>query len=113
MSSRTQIDRTIGRLKPGQAVLLKIRRTTREIMARIELGGAPDEWEIEPAVDRARRLLGLDVRPITPATAPFTSSCGPANRARASGRRPGCPGDPLGLDSAQPGALGSTLAVDA
>ena len=89
VSSRTQVDRAIGRLKPGQAVLLKIRRTTREIMARIELGEEPDEWEIEPAADRARRLLGLDVRPITPAMGTVVVNVEPESPADLAGLEPG------------------------
>lgn len=89
VSSRTQVDRAISRLKPGQAVLLKIRRTTREIMARIELGEEPDEWEIEPAVDRARRLLGLDVRPITPAMGTVVVNVEPESPADFAGLEPG------------------------
>jgi serine protease Do len=85
VSSRADIDRAIAHLKPGQAVLLTVRRVARQIRTRIELGEEPDEWEIEPAVERARRLLGLDVRPITPMTGTVVINVEPESPADLAG----------------------------
>jgi serine protease Do len=58
-------------------------------VARIELGEEPDEWEIEPAVGRARRLLGLDVRPITPTMGIVVVNVEPESPADLAGLEPG------------------------
>ena len=65
-SSRTQVERAISALAPGGIVQLKVRREARELVASVRLGEEPDEWQVLPALARARRLLGIDVRPITP-----------------------------------------------
>ena len=66
VSSGAQVERIIQGLTPGRIVRLKVRRESREVVASVKLGEEPDEWEVVPALARARRLLGIDVRPITP-----------------------------------------------
>jgi S1-C subfamily serine protease len=70
-------------------VLLKLRRATRDVVTAVELGEEPDEWEIEPALARARRLLGLDVRPITPTMGAVVVTVEPDSPADLAGLEPG------------------------
>jgi S1-C subfamily serine protease len=66
VSSRAQVERAISGLTPGGIVRLKAHRGALELVVSIKLGDEPDEWQVVPALARARRLLGIDVRPITP-----------------------------------------------
>ncbi len=66
VSSRAQVERVIGRLTPGRLVRLRVRRESHELVVSVKLGEEPDEWQVVPALVRARRLFGIDVRPITP-----------------------------------------------
>jgi serine protease Do len=68
VSSRSQLERTVSLLSPGDSVRLTIRRAARELVLSMRLGEEPVEWEARPDLIRARRLLGMDVRPVTPAT---------------------------------------------
>jgi serine protease Do len=45
---------------------LKVRRESHELVVSVKLGEEPDEWEVLPALARARLLIGIDVRPVTP-----------------------------------------------
>jgi S1-C subfamily serine protease len=67
-SSRSQLERIIGLLSPGDSIRLKVRRAARDLVLSVKLGEEPVEWEARPDLIRARRLLGIDVRPVTPAT---------------------------------------------
>jgi S1-C subfamily serine protease len=66
VSTRAHVERVIHALAPGETVRLKVRRNARELVVAVKLGEEPDEWELVPALSRAKRLLGIDVRPITP-----------------------------------------------
>jgi S1-C subfamily serine protease len=66
VSSRAQVERAISGLTPGGIVRLKAHRGALELVVSIKLGDEPDEWQVVPALARAGRLLGIDVRPITP-----------------------------------------------
>jgi serine protease Do len=68
VSSRSQLERTVSLLSPGDTVRLKVRRAARDLVLSVGLGEEPVEWEAHPDLVRARRLLGIDVRPVTPAT---------------------------------------------
>jgi serine protease Do len=67
VSSRGQVDRTVSARSAGDTVRLKIRRATRDLVISVRLGEEPDAWEVDPDLLRARRLLGIEVRPVTPA----------------------------------------------
>jgi S1-C subfamily serine protease len=84
VSSRTQFERAIGAREPGHVVTLGVRRAARELTVRVKLGEESGEWPLPPTLARARRLLGLDVRPMTPTfgvRAARVEPAGPAARA--------------------------------
>jgi serine protease Do len=66
-SSRAQLERTVSLLSPGASIRLKVRRAARDVVVSVRLGEEPVEWEVCPDLIKARRLLGIDVRPVTPA----------------------------------------------
>jgi S1-C subfamily serine protease len=66
ISSRAQFERATGALVPGRVAKLKIRRGGRELIVSLRVAEEPDEWQVPPALARARRLLGIEARPITP-----------------------------------------------
>jgi serine protease Do len=67
VSSRAQLERMVSLLSPGDSVRLKVRRAARDLVLSVRLGEEPVEWEVRPDLVKARRLLGIDVRPVTPA----------------------------------------------
>jgi serine protease Do len=82
--SRAQLERAVGAWTPGRLVTLSVRRAGREIRLPARLGEEPDEWQLPPALVRARRLLGIEARPITPTMgvrAARVDSRSPAGRA--------------------------------
>jgi S1-C subfamily serine protease len=65
-------------------VTLSVRRAATELTLAVRLGEEPDEWQLPPALARARRLLGIEARPITPTlgvTAASVDAGSPAGRA--------------------------------
>lgn len=66
VSSRAQLERAVGTRTPGRPVTLSVRRAARELRLAVRLGEEPDEWQLPPALARARRLLGIEARSITP-----------------------------------------------
>jgi S1-C subfamily serine protease len=65
IESRGHLDGAVRRGKPGQVVRLRALRRARPVVAEVRLGEEPDDWRLPPAQARARRLLGIQVRPIT------------------------------------------------
>lgn len=65
-STPAQADRIINLRATGETIRLKVRRATRELVVSVRLGEAPVALESHPDLARARRLLGIDVRPVTP-----------------------------------------------
>jgi serine protease Do len=74
---------------PGEVVRLKVHRAARELVASVKLGEEPDEWQVLPALARARRLLGIDVRPITPTMGAVVGDVDPGGPADLVGVEPG------------------------
>jgi len=68
VSSRSQLERTVSLLAFGDSVRLKVRRAARDLVVSVRLGEEPVEWEARTDLLKVRRLLGIDVRPVTPAT---------------------------------------------
>lgn len=66
VSSRAHLERAVSALPPGHVVRLRLRRATRELTATVRLGEEPDDWQVPAVLVRARRLLGIEVHPITP-----------------------------------------------
>jgi len=66
-TSRAQVERLVSRMSVGDTVRLRVRRAARDRAVSLRLGDAPDEWEVRPDLIKARRLLGIEVRPVTPA----------------------------------------------
>lgn len=84
VSSRAQLERAVGARAPGRLVTLSVRRAARELRLAVRLGEEPDEWQLPPALARARRLLGFAARPLTPTLgvrATDVDPRGPAGRA--------------------------------
>ena len=65
-STSAQADRTINLRSAGETIRLKVRRATRELIVSVRLGDEPVALEAHPDLIRARRLFGIDVRPVTP-----------------------------------------------
>ena len=65
-STPAQADRTINLRSAGETIRLKVRRATRELVVSLRLAEEPIALESHPDLVRARRLLGIDVRPVTP-----------------------------------------------
>jgi serine protease Do len=66
MESPGDLQRAIGLTAPGGEVHLKIWREQGEKSVAVKVGEAPDEREARGPASRARSLLGLEVRPVTP-----------------------------------------------
>jgi serine protease Do len=60
------LQRAVGLTTPGTAARARVWRDHVERTLDLKIGDAPDERELAARVSRARSLLGLDVRPITP-----------------------------------------------
>jgi serine protease Do len=89
VSSRADVERAMRVLAPGEMVRLKVRREARELVASVKLGEEPDEWQVLPALARARWLLGIDVRPITPTMGAVVEDVDPGGPADLVGVQPG------------------------
>jgi serine protease Do len=66
VSSRGGLEGSIDGLTPGRVVKLTVRRQGRTMTVRLALAEEPDDWQDQPALVRARRLLGVAVEPFTP-----------------------------------------------
>ena len=60
------LQRAVGLFAPGQSARLKVWREQGESAVEVKIGEAPEERELQQRQGRARSLLGLEVRPITP-----------------------------------------------
>ena len=61
------LQRAVGLTEPGSAVKVKVLRDRAERVIELKLGEAPDETEAAAKPPgKARSLLGLDVKPLTP-----------------------------------------------
>jgi serine protease Do len=82
VTSRVQFDRAIEAHAPGAKVTIQARRAGRTLALSARLGQEP--VEVPPALARARLVLGIDARPITPTQgvrAALVDAAGPAGRA--------------------------------
>ena len=89
ISSRTQLDRAVAERAPGRVVRLDVRRPSGQVRVPVRLGTEPDDWPVPPLLARARRLLGIEVRRITPTMGVRTLSVDPGSAAGRAGLRPG------------------------
>jgi serine protease Do len=70
LESPGDLQRAVGLFAPDQSARLKVLRDGSEKTLEVKIGQAPDEREAkERPSGRARSLLGLEVRPITPEVA--------------------------------------------
>ncbi len=69
MEAPADLQRAVGLTNPGQEVHVKVWRDTGEKTLSFKIGEAPDEREARSPAGRARSMLGLDVKPITPEVA--------------------------------------------
>ena len=69
MTAPSDLQRAVGLTTPGSTARLKVLRDKGERTVEIKLGEAPDDTEAAAPGGKAKGLLGLDVRPLTPETA--------------------------------------------
>ncbi len=69
VTAPSDLQRAVGLSQPGNSVKVKVLRERSERTLEIRLGEAPEETEAATAGARAKNLLGLDVKPITPEVA--------------------------------------------
>jgi len=63
----SDLQRAVGLTEPGSAVRVKVFREKAERTVEIKIGDAPDDAEAAArSAPRAKSLLGLDVKPLTP-----------------------------------------------
>jgi S1-C subfamily serine protease len=68
ISSRLQFERAVSALAPGGVVTLKLRRDGHPLVVPATLGEEPDGIPLQPDAALAKRRLGIEVRPVNPAT---------------------------------------------
>ncbi len=67
MEAPADLQRAVGLSAPDHVARLKVWREQKELSLQVKIGQAPDEREAQRQLGgRARSLLGLEVRPITP-----------------------------------------------
>ena len=66
MEGPSDLQRAVGFFAPGQSARVKVWRDQGERTVEVKIGEAPEERELQQRQGRARSLLGLDVRPVTP-----------------------------------------------
>src|SRR4029077_8198582 len=69
MEGTGDLQRAVGFFAPDRTAKLKILRDQAEKVVEIKVGQAPDERQAQqqrPGGGRARSMLGLEVRPVTP-----------------------------------------------
>src|SRR5262245_60175734 len=69
VAAPSDLQRAVGLTGPGSTAKVLILRDKAERTIEIRIGEAPDETEATAPGGKARGLLGLDVRPLTPETA--------------------------------------------
>jgi S1-C subfamily serine protease len=84
ITSRAQLERAVAELAPGRVVRLDVRRPAGPGRVSVRLGIEPDDAPL-PLLVRARRLLGIEVGPITPTLGVRTLSVDPASPAGRAG----------------------------
>jgi serine protease Do len=89
IASRAQLDRIVAERVPGRVVKLDVRRPSGPVRVSVRLGTEPDDWLVPPLLARARRLLGIEVRRITPTMGVSTLTVDPASPAGRAGLRAG------------------------
>jgi serine protease Do len=89
LASRAQLERAVDALTPGRVVRLRFRRDGRAMSASVTLAEEPDESELPPLLARAERLLGIEVRAITPAMGAIAAEVDAAGPAAFVGIEPG------------------------
>jgi serine protease Do len=84
VSSRADVDRMITARTPGRVMTVSVRRAAAELKLTVRLAEEPGDWPLPSEVARARRLLGIEARPITPTMgvrAASVDAISPAGRA--------------------------------
>jgi serine protease Do len=81
VASRAHLERAVDALTPGHVVRLKFRRAGREMSTSVTLTEEPDESELPPLLARAERLLGIEVRAITPVMGAVAAEVDPSGPA--------------------------------
>jgi serine protease Do len=66
VTAPSDLQRAVGLTGPGSTAKVRILRDKAERTVEIRIGEAPDEVEAAAPGGKARGLLGLDVRPLTP-----------------------------------------------
>jgi serine protease Do len=89
VTSRAHLERMVAAQAPGRVVKVRLRRDGREPVVSLRVGEEPEEWALTPAQARARRLVGLEVRPITPDMGVVTAWVRPGSAAARVGIEPG------------------------
>jgi serine protease Do len=89
ITSRSPLERVTSRFAPGRVVSLKLRRNARELVVSARLGEEPDDWQLPPSAARAKRLLGIEARSITPTMGAVAASIEPGSAAARAGLEPG------------------------
>jgi serine protease Do len=69
VTAPSDLQRAVGLTGPGSTAKVRILRDKAERTVEIRIGEAPDEAEAAAPGGKARSLLGLDVRPLTPEAA--------------------------------------------
>jgi serine protease Do len=89
VSSRAQLAHGTDALAPGRVIRLKLRRDGHELTASVRLGEEPDDWSLPAPLEQARRLLGIEVRRLTPAAGVAAARIDPTGVAARAGLEPG------------------------
>lgn len=66
VDSPQELQKVVAATTPGRAVPLKVWRDKSEKTLEIKIGETPDETVALKSTNKAKSLLGLDVRPLTP-----------------------------------------------
>ncbi|HEV8306362.1 MAG TPA: DegQ family serine endoprotease [Methylomirabilota bacterium] len=66
VSAPSDLQRAVGLAGPGSSAKVKLLRERGERTVEVKIGEAPDEAEIAGRSSKARSLLGLEVKPLTP-----------------------------------------------
>jgi serine protease Do len=89
VGSRAQLERAVAARAPGRLVTLRVRRAAVETRIAVRLGEEPDDWQVPPALARARSLLGVQARPLTPTMGVLAATVEAGSPAGRAGLRAG------------------------
>jgi serine protease Do len=89
IASRARLDRVVDDLAPGRTVRLSVRRAAVARVIRVTLGDEPDEWKLPPDLARARKLLGIGARALTPTMGVVAADVEPMSPAGQAGLEAG------------------------